>query len=198
MHREIMLSATYQLSTRYSPVNAASDAGNQLYWRANRRRLDAEAIRDSLLAIGGNLNPKLGGKPADLNLEHNRRTTYGWISRKELNGLLSLFDFPDPGLSSERRNATNVPLQSLFFLNSPLIAQQAQLLAKRLASGDEPDSARIRRAYLLVYGRLPTLSEVSIGLEFLGEAASDSGAGVSTWDQYAQALLSASEFYFVE
>jgi len=196
MHREIMLSATYQLSTRYSPNNAAVDAGNQLYWRANRRRLDAESIRDSLLFVAGGLELEPGGEAEELSPEHNRRTLYAWISRKKPDGLLTLFDFPDPSLSNERRNSTNVPLQGLFFLNSPLIAQHAELLSKRLASTGESDESRIRSAFLLLYGRPPSSAEVSTGLDFLAKAGADA-SGPPAWAQYAQALLSAGEFYFM-
>jgi hypothetical protein len=193
IHREIMLSSTYQLSTRYSQNNAAVDAGNQLYWRANRKRLDAESMRDSLLFVSGGLDLETGGESDDLTLEHNRRTLYTWISRRQLDPTLRLFDFPDPTLSSERRTSTNVPTQRLFFMNSPVMAQQAELLAKRLTAGEATDEARIRNAYQLVYGRPATSQEVSMGLEFLGQSA-----GPPAWQQYAQALLSSNEFYYVD
>jgi hypothetical protein len=144
------------------------------------------------------LDREIGGEGDELNLENQRRTIYGLISRRRLDGMLSLFDFPDPNLSSERRASTNVPLQGLFFLNSPLIAQEAAALAKRLTADGEQDESRIRKAYLLLYGRPATGEEISVGIEFLGKAAAGPGGGSAPWQQYAQALLSASEFYFLD
>ncbi|MCI0540687.1 MAG: DUF1553 domain-containing protein, partial [Verrucomicrobiales bacterium] len=95
------------------------------------------------------------------------------------------------------RDATNVPLQSLFFLNGPLINQQADVLAKRLTKDLEPEESRIRKAYLLLYGRPVTEEEIRLGRDFLAQASADSG-GPPAWQQYAQALLSASEFYFMD
>src|SRR5205807_980640 len=115
LHRAIMLSATYQLGSRYDERNAGVDADNRLLWRMNRRRLEVEPWRDAMLAVAGNLDPKIGGPPADLSAPDNhRRTLYGAVSRHNLDPLLRLYDFPDPNLTSDRRPVTSVPLQQLF------------------------------------------------------------------------------------
>jgi Protein of unknown function (DUF1549)/Protein of unknown function (DUF1553)/Planctomycete cytochrome C len=166
LHREIMLSAVYQLSTDNVQANFERDAGNRLYWRANRRRMDAEEIRDSLLFISGVLDTKIGGPSADLTPSYNRRTVYGKISRYRLDEYLQLFDFPSPNLSAEKRFTTNVPLQRLFFMNSDFVQQQAELLARRIES--EPgNAARIGKAYRMIFGRAPSETELNTGIEYL-------------------------------
>ena len=144
LHRDIMLSATYRLRAGRHAANEAVDAGNRYYWRADRRRLDAESIRDALLHVSGGLDAKVGGPSVDLDDEDNdRRTLYGSVSRFQLDDYLQTFDFPDPNLSAERRYSTNVPQQSLFFMNSPFVRRQAERLVRRLAkeSGDESEDA---------------------------------------------------------
>ncbi len=134
LHRDIMLSATYRLRAGRHAGNEAVDADNRHYWRAGRRRLDAESIRDALLHVSGGLDAKVGGPSVDLDDEDNdRRTLYGIVSRFQLDDYLQTFDFPDPNLSAERRYATNVPQQSLFFMNSPFVRRQAERLVRRLA-----------------------------------------------------------------
>jgi Protein of unknown function (DUF1553) len=166
LHREILLSSVYQLSGDYAQQNFEKDSGNRLYWRANRRRMDAEQIRDSLLSVSGSLESKMYGPSAPLSPANKRRTVYGKVSRYRLDEYLQLFDFPSANLSSEKRFATNVPLQRLFFMNSDFVAQQAELLVKRVSS--EPDNAaRIRKAYSLIFGRPPAEAELSAGLEYL-------------------------------
>jgi hypothetical protein len=199
LHREIMLSATYQQGSAADDADRKIDPANQLYWRMNRRRLDVESWRDALLAVSGNLDPTVGGPPADLNAPGNhRRTLYGAVSRHELNGLLRLFDFPDPNLTAEKRPVTIVPLQQLFVFNSEFMTEQARGLVKQL-DGEKDDAAKIRTAFLRLYGRPATEREVKLGLEFLAAPESDeSKAKLSRWEQYAQALLATNEFAFVD
>ena len=188
LHREIMLSNAYRLSADNSEKDFAADPENRLVWRYNRRRLDVEALRDSLLFVGGNLDLTAGGPAAKLTGDNRRRTIFGFVSRRKLDGTLALFDFPNPNNTSEQRLTTNVPLQRLFFMNSGLVAEQAKSLAARL-KGD--DAGRIRGAYLLLYGRAPSKQEIDLGLQFLRE-------GREPWTQYAQVLLSSNEFSFVQ
>jgi mono/diheme cytochrome c family protein len=193
LHRAIMLSATYQLSSRYDERNAGVDADNRLLWRMNRRRLEVEPWRDAMLAAAGNLDPKLGGPSLDLSAPDNRRRTlYGAVSRHNLDPLLRLYDFPDPNLTSDRRPVTSVPLQQLFVLNSDFMARQSKALAARLKALEPEDEARIRRAFLLLYGRPPTDREVRLGKAFL------EGGGADAWEKYAQVLLAANEFAFID
>jgi len=166
LHREILLSAVYQLSDENSKENYEKDAGNRFYWRANRHRMEAEQIRDSILFVAGELDSKIGGPSATLTPDYTRRTLYGKVSRYRLDEYLQLFDFPSPNLSAEKRFTTTVPLQRLFFMNSDFVQQQAEHLAQRVAS--EPDNtARIQKMYRLVFGRAATPDEVKIGLEYL-------------------------------
>jgi hypothetical protein len=166
LHREIMLSSVYQLGNDNSEVNYAKDSANRLYWRANRRRMDVEQIRDSLLAASGALEKKMGGPSEALTPQSTRRTLYGKVSRYKLDDFLQLFDFPSPNISAERRYSTNVPLQRLFFMNSDFVQQQAELVASRVEA--EPTSeGRIRKIYRIVFGRAATPEEVKLGLDYL-------------------------------
>ncbi len=166
LHREIMRSAVYQLSGDQQPAAFAKDAGNRLYWRATRRRLSAEQIRDSVLMVSGALDSRLGGPSVPLTPLANRRTIYGKVSRYKLDEFLQLFDFPSPSQSAEQRFATTVPLQRLFFMNSDFIQQHAERLAEKVA--DLPDdTARIEKVYRLLFGRAPTADELKAANAFL-------------------------------
>ncbi len=196
LHREIMLSAAYQVSAEQIAANAAADPDNRLFWRANLRRLDAESVRDTLLFAAGSLDERVGGDPQELtNGENKKRTVYGRVRRGGPDRMLTLFDFTDPNLSGDQRGATNVPLQGLFFLNSDLVWRQAELLDKRLGADD--DAARIHKAYRILYGRPASAAELQRGLRFLADAKSLSGGGASAWQQYAQVLLSSGELLYV-
>ncbi len=198
--RDIVLSATYQLSSRAEPGSQAADPENKLLWRANRRRLEVEAWRDAQLAVAGNLDRTLGGPSADLAApDYRRRTLYGTVSRHELNPLLRLFDFPDPNITSGERTVTTVPLQQLFVLNSEFMVRNAKALAARLNAAAGDDAGRIRHAFLLLYGRPGTERELQLGLAFLasGETPANRGA-LTRWEQYAQVLLSTNEFLYVD
>jgi hypothetical protein len=204
LHRDIMLSATYQMSTLFDGRNFEADPDNKLVWRMNRKRLEVEAWRDAMLAVAGTLDNTIGGPSLDLNApENRRRTLYGVVSRHELNSLLRLFDFPDPNITSEKRTVTTVPLQQLFVLNSEFMVRNAKALAKKLTS--QPgldDTERVRQAFLVVYGRPATERELTVGLTFLSASdpapAGKLGAGLTRWEQYAQVLLSTNEFLFVD
>ena len=166
LHREIMLSSVYQLSNETIKANYDKDSANRLYWRANRRRMDVEEIRDSLLATSGALDKKIGGPSEALTPQSTRRTLYGKVSRYKLDDFLQLFDFPSPNISAEQRYSTNVPLQRLFFMNSDFVQQQAELVAKKIETEPTMES-RIQKAYRLVFGRAATAEEVRLGVEYL-------------------------------
>jgi mono/diheme cytochrome c family protein len=197
LHRDILLSATYQQSGRLDAAAWKSDPENKLLWRFARRRLEVEAWRDAMLAVSGQLDRTLGGPSLDLARPDNRRRTfYGAVSRHELDPLLRLFDFPDPNITSGERPVTTVPLQQLFVLNSEFMVRNARALAARLAETKQDDAARIRRAFPLLYGRPVTPEELQLGLAFLHAAPAKDG--LSHWEQYAQVLLSANEFLYVD
>jgi cytochrome c553 len=164
--REIMLSQVYQLSDDQDEADFAKDSGNRYYWRANRKRMEAEQVRDAVLMVAGNLDTSLGGPSEELTPGFLRRTVYGKVSRYKLDEYLQLFDFPSPNISAEKRFTTTVPLQRLFLMNSDFMQIEAEELAKRVAS--EPDNrSRIRKAYLIVYGRTPTEEEIKLGIDYL-------------------------------
>src|SRR5581483_5385384 len=190
MHREIMLSAAYQLSADDSADNYARDPDNRFVWHAVRRRLDVEALRDSLLSVSGKLDPVVGGPPAKLTDEtNNRRTVYGFVSRRKLDDLLALFDFPNPNLTSEQRVATNVPLQQLFFLNSDMVLRCAEAMSRRITSEvGAMDKAEVSRAYRVLFSREPNAREQEAALKFLRQNGS--------LGEYLQVLLSSNEFVF--
>ncbi|MCC6586654.1 MAG: PSD1 domain-containing protein [Bryobacterales bacterium] len=190
LHRLIMNSAVYQLSSANDAKNFAVDPENRYYWRFNRRRLDIEPMRDTLLAVTGELEAKAGGPPQKITEAGNkRRTVYGFVSRRKLDGTLSLFDFPNPNSLSEVRIQTATPLQQLFFMNSGFMEDRAKALASRLSSAGG-DEARIKQAYRLLYQREATAAEVELGVKYLGGDA-------AAWPRYAQVLLSANELVFV-
>ncbi len=166
LHRDIMLSAVYQLSTEKDETNYAKDSGDRFYWRMDRKRMDAEQIRDAVLMVAGNLDQSLGGPSQDLTTGFTRRTVYGKVSRYKLDEYLQLFDFPSPNISAEKRFTTTVPLQRLFLMNSDFIQAESEELAKRVAA-EADNRARIRKVYLLAYGREPSEEEVKLGIDYL-------------------------------
>jgi mono/diheme cytochrome c family protein len=185
MHREIMLSSVYALSSEKIAANETADPDNHLCWRAPWQRLDAETLRDSLLFVSGNLDQTVGGPPVRFGDKNHRRAVYGFISRYRPDATMALFDFPTPNNTVEQRIVTNVPLQRLFLMNSSFVEEQAVALAQRL-SGD--DAHKIAEAYRILYGRVPTGEEKDLGLSFLRK---------SNWKEYARVLLNANEFMWV-
>ena len=199
LHREILLSAAYRQSSLHREAAAAKDPENRLLWRANRRRLDAEALRDSILAIAGTLSPDIGGDSVDLSTDARRRSVYGQVNRSKLDSMLALFDFPDPSLSSQQRAVTNVPSQKLFFLNSKLVWEQAGILADRVhGKGDRLDGHTIDRVYRLIFGRQATREEHSLALNFMETVEAGNNPPTDPVRQYLQTLLSSNEFLFVD
>ena len=131
LHRRIMLSSTYQQRSDPRPDAHERDPENRLVWRFNRQRLDFEAMRDSLLAASGALDPTIGGPSTPITSRpfSTRRTVYGFIDRQNLDGLYRTFDFAVPDASSPRRFVTMIPQQALFLMNSPFLHEQARRLA---------------------------------------------------------------------
>jgi hypothetical protein len=206
LHREIMLSAAYGLSSNSDAKNLAKDADNHFLWRMTPRRLDFEAWRDSMLAVAGKLDPQVGGPPyldpqgkVQLHPEdpaNHRRTIYGFISRFKPNPTLTLFDFPEPNVTSDRRTATTIPQQQLFALNSPFVVAMARSFAARLEASEKTEEQRLRLAWQLAFGRLPAERETIVAREFLRESAAvDEKFG--PWERLCHSLLTTNEFAFV-
>ncbi len=179
--REIVLSATYQASSANTVEGEKVDPSNRLFWRAERRRMDAESMRDAILAVSGELDCTVGGESAELDDRNLRRTVYARVGRYQQNETLALFDFPSSSASAEHRAVTNVPLQRLFFLNSDFIKRRAKAFSERISS--------VERAYTLVFQRVPSAREKERGEQFLREASKA---------EYAQVLLSSNEFLYVD
>lgn len=192
LHRLILLSSTYALSGDNDAKDYAKDPDNRLHWRNDlRKRLDAEALRDSVLSVAGDLDLRLGGPPLSWNEDNHRRTIYGVVGRTKPDAMLALFDFPNPNQMSEQRLVTVGPLQRLWFMNSPFILKQSKVFAERIQrDGGPSDAARIEFAYRVLYGRPPTESETRAALDFLKQSG-------GAWPQYAQVMLSSSEFQSV-
>jgi mono/diheme cytochrome c family protein len=185
LHRLIVTSAAYRQSSVDRPDCRAIDPENVLVWRMNRRHLDLEALRDSLLAVAGQLDATIGGPSVKdaLTPQARRRTLYSWVDRLNVPGLFRTFDFPTPDVSSPKRDATLVPQQALFLMNSPLALRAASGLAKRAVD--------VRRMYRICLGRDPDGEEVRLAEMFVGARKGDVAP-------LAQALLLSNEFVFVD
>jgi mono/diheme cytochrome c family protein len=175
LHRAIMLSNTYQQSSANNPHYAQTDPQNHLLWRANIRRLDFEEIRDSILALGGQLDLTMGGAPVQLGLGEggfsHRRTIYGLVDRHNLPEVYGQFDFANPDITTGKRYDTTVPQQALFMMNNSLVVELARRLVNRTEfkdlSGEEP---RINYLYERIYQREPTDVEVKLGMDYIEES----------------------------
>jgi hypothetical protein len=132
----------------------------------DHKRMDAEQVRDAVLMVAGNLDTSMGGPSAELTPGFTKRTVYGRVSRYKLDEYLQLFDFPSPNISAEKRFTTTVPLQRLFLMNSDFVSIEAEKLAQRVA-GEADNRARIKKVYLLAYGREPSEQEIALGVEYL-------------------------------
>ncbi|MSQ97540.1 MAG: DUF1553 domain-containing protein [Gemmataceae bacterium] len=194
LHRLIMLSDTYQASSRFDADSFRRDGDNRHLWRMSPRRLEVEAWRDSLLAVTGELDRTVGGRPVNDILTSPRRTLYSAISRNgdklPSDEFMRLFDFPSARAVASKRSVTTVPQQSLFLLNSPFMVARGKAFALRLTREAPTADERIDRAYALLYGRQPTAEERRLAQTFLG-------AGDEAWPRYAQALLSSYELFQV-
>src|SRR5215471_13696379 len=174
LDKEILMSRTYQLSSATVEANLSKDQDNRYFWRANRQRLDAEGIWDSLLSASGKLDLKqTGGASEDLGEKMVRRAVYAKVSRMYPNDFQMTFDFPTPTISAERRYITNVPQQRLFFLNSSFLRKQAEELANRIKSEGSED-AEVTKAFQIVYQRVPRPEELKASIQFLHDAAAQS------------------------
>ena len=183
MHRAIMLSATWQQSSIPRPEVSKADPDNFLFARMNRRRLESEAIRDSLLAVANRLDRAFGG-PAARAFETPRRTLYTMTIRSERATFQCLFDAADANTIAEKRNVSTVAPQALFLMNHPFALEQSDALAKRA-----PEKEKIPWLYRTLYGRFPSDAEIRLGL-----AAAEN----SSWPDYCHVLLCANEFVYVD
>jgi hypothetical protein len=162
----------------------------------NRRRLEAEEIRDALLFVTGQLDFTMGG-PAINDINTKRRTLYVMTIRSDKSNYRSLFDAPDAQTIAERRLDSTVAPQALFLLNNPFALSQTKALAERALKHEAAnDAARIRWLYSLLYSREPNTTETELGL--VATKADDASARVTAWERYCQVLLCANEFIYVD
>ncbi len=173
LHREIMLSSAYQQSSDNNPRYAQQDPQNRLLWRANIHRLEFEAVRDSVLAIGGQLDLTMGGRSVNLGEGgySHRRTLYGFIDRRNLPEIYNLFDFANPDMTSGKRYETTVPQQALFMMNSPLVVEQARNLVNRSEFQRLDDvESRVKYLYERIFQREPSEVEVKLSMSFIDDS----------------------------
>ncbi|MEZ6128106.1 MAG: DUF1553 domain-containing protein [Planctomycetaceae bacterium] len=198
LHREILLSATWQQSSAHDARKIETDPDNRWLSRMNRRRLDFEEWRDAMLLATGELDRTLGGPPLEVDAPDNRRRTlYGKVHRRDMSTTLQIHDFPDPTQHSPRRSSTTTALQGLYALNGPLLLTQSAALVNRLQQEAPDDTdAQIARAYWLLYSRAPTERERELGQQFL--TGTHDEEPLSAWKQYAHVLLAANESAFVD
>jgi cytochrome c553 len=221
MHRQMVLSTAYRQSSKATPEQATkavtADPQNKLLHRQNVQRLEAEAIRDAILAVSGRLDPtaegpgvlphlteyQVGrGRPASGPLDGNgRRSVYLQVRRNFLNPMFAAFDYPTPFTCIGRRTVSNVPAQALVMLNNPFVIQQAELWAKRvLAAEGRTPAERVREMYATAFGREPTKDELAAATEFVEAQSKEYGKpdDPRAWADLAHVLFNAKEFIFVE
>jgi mono/diheme cytochrome c family protein len=171
LHKLIMLSKVYQESSYTVPAHETIDPDNRLLWRANVRRLEFEAMRDTLLVLSGKLDKSMGGQPVNLTDEpySYRRTVYGYIDRGNLPELMSHFDFSDPDMPNSKRTSTIVPQQALFLMNSPMSADVARaVIARRDVQMSDTILNKVMNIYRVVFQRDPKPAEIQLALAFVG------------------------------
>ena len=193
LHRAMVNTAVYKQSSAATDRHVEVDPDNRLLAHMNRRRLDAEALRDSLMAVTGRLDPTLGG-PAYTDVSTPRRTLYLRTVRSNLNTYVVLFDGADPTAITPTRNESTVAPQALFFMNHPLFLSAADALVAQIDYGQTPNP--VEEMYRRVFARMPTETELQIAesaLQRLGYPESSTALTA-----YAQILLSCNEFYFID
>ena len=218
MHRLLMLSSAYRMSSRVGPRQLDLDQTNRLLSRFNPRRLDVEEIRDGLLAMDGSLDLTMGGTLVTfrtytdsensnerLSLDpetNNRRMVYLPLRRANLPPLLNMFDFGDATTSLGKRSPTNVAPQALFMMNSGFVAERSQKLAETLLGDDSlTDRDRIHRAYLRVLNRRPNTEEIQAGLghlESFRKKFPDTVRKPDAWQSFCRILMASNEFIFLD
>jgi hypothetical protein len=209
LHKLILMSAAYQQSSAHDPECARIDGDNRYLWRMNRQRLDAESVRDSVLAVAGKLDLKMFGPGYDLfrfKDDHSpiydhldvarindpqtfRRTIYRFVVRSVPNPFLESLDCADPNLNVPVRNTTLTALQALTLLNNPFMVKQAEYFAERLQRMHAEPARQVETAYRLAFGRPPTAEERAALVAYVQRHGLANACRV---------LLNANEFLFVD
>jgi cytochrome c553 len=218
LHRLLVLSRSYQMaSTAVDPRADEIDPQNRLWHKMNLRRLEAEAIRDSILAVSGRLDEKMYGPGVNPHLTpfmvgrgrpgasgpldgDGRRTIYVNVRRNFLAPMLLAFDYPIPFSTIGRRSVSNVPAQALALMNSPFVLQQAEVWARRVLSQASDDKDRIREMYVAAFARPPTAKEEQNALAFLAEQSRQYPAAETfrPWADLAHVVFNVKEFILIQ
>jgi hypothetical protein len=215
LHRLILSSSTYQQSSKGNDKYLQLDPENRLLWKFNLQRIDAEVIRDSVLFVAGRLDPTLGGKTIPLrnkqfvfdhtSIDHTkydslRRAIYLPVIRNNPYTLFEQFDFPDPTMPTGSRNTTTVAPQALLLMNSELVMDSADEMARHLLNDSESDAVRIALAYERALGRPPSDTESHRGLDFVQRMKSSATPIITkqrAWSLFCQSLFASNEFIYL-
>ena len=217
LHRLIMLSQTYQLASDDAAENLQHDPSNRWLWRHSRSPLDAESIRDAMLAVSGRLDlsqpvphpfPDVNSwaftihAPFFAVYDHDRRSIYLMLQRTRRHPFLAMFDAADPNVSVDQRLLTTTPTQTLFLMNSPFVQQQADALAQRLLQSGGDDAAKIRLAFEMAHGQAGTESQSGEAVAFLDayqqKLTASANAREQAWAGFARVLLTSNAFLYVD
>jgi len=222
LHRQIMLSHTYQMSSQQNELAYGSDPDNRLWWRFNRRRLEVEAIRDSMLAVAGTLDTRMWGSQlptgnrqyvtstANVNpvaYDGTRRAIYLPVVRSALFDVFQAFDFAEPSVENGRRETTTVAPQALFMMNSAFVSEQSRAVADTLlARTDLDDASRVKRAWEQTLGKDPSDVLLQRTLEYLDQTTREwtsrqipeTEARRKAWQSLCRTLFGANEFVYVD
>ena len=222
VHRLIMKSATYQLAAKDDPALASADPDNALWGRFSRRRLDAEQVRDAMLAVSGDLDRTASPGPHPFPpmqkwrfTQHNafeavyptrRRSVYLMTQRIRKHPFLEVFDGADPNISTAQRLPSTTPLQALLLMNDPFVHEQSEKLASRLLNSTGDDRGRVELAYRLALGRAPTEAEAAAAAAYLPRAretlratgTADGELERAALASVARALFASNEFAYLD
>jgi hypothetical protein len=220
LHKLILLSSAYQMGVAYDVRAGQADPENRLLWRMNRRRLEAEPIRDALLAVAGNLDPAMGGtllhngnftyvnnenSTNTARYDNHRRSVYLPVIRNSVFDFFQVFDLAEPHVPNGKRASTVIAPQALYLMNSPFVQAQARTFAESLLREPADEAGRVRLAYLKAYGRPATGEEVREATEYIAryEAALSAGEKDASkrrpraWQSFCQVLFAGTGFVYV-
>ena len=204
LHKHIVMSSTYQQTSKDNARYSEKDPENIYYYKMDRRRLDLESFRDGLLQVSGVLDLTRGGR--SIRFPNDRRTLYALVDRQNLAEIFKVFDFPNPNATAGQRFVSTVSQQSLFLLNSPRVMHAAEAMAKRVLAASQSNGERVGFAYCLAYSRPPTSVERQQVRDFFDRftnAARRSDTlnekpNRTAWIAFCQSLIAGSEFRYLD
>lgn len=214
MHRLIMSSQAYQRSSQHNATNAVADGDNHYYWRFDSRRLEAEAIRDAMLAVSGTLDRTMGGRLLETpnrklvfnhtsedtsSYDSRRRSIYVPVIRNHLYDMFQLFDYSDASVLNGNRDTSTLSPQALFFMNSEFVLDVTNSWADRVLDSETSQQQRLTMLFEQAYARLPTEIELNRFSDFLAQSETDDSAAdrQRAWQALCQSIVSSSEFIYV-